>query len=562
MRDFYPQNRERKNISLKKLNLTSMKLIAVFLLALILNVDKSNAQVVYTAIEGDISTGQIGPNPFATLIKSQRSQYLYISDYLANQSAPNGYITAIALKITETAFPTTLKPQNLQIKLGLTNEVVLPATLVPNLTTYYSTPEENITATGWHTFILDTPFAWNGYSNIIVEICRTNDNTGSNFMVETTILPEGAYRTVGLSSGEVNANGCTLEGTTPLTLPSRRSLPSMQFTMTNPCSGTPLAGTPAVSDANYCNEPFVLSIVEGSMESGLNFQWQSTSDLSIPFMDIVGATDPTLTTTQDYSTYYRRSVTCGEGAVIAYSSSIFVSDIDCLCNPSVTTQNNAGISSVVFNTINNQTTTIESYGDYRSLETSVEKQSLVVLQVNVTTVEGSLTTKAWFDWNNDGVFAENEEYNLGVAASGTDVSSGINPSIEIPTSAVIGAVTMRVRTAKLLAEEVLTPCGNFDSGETEDYTVLVTPNLGIKNPELLNNSIVVISNNSQLDIRSSIDPISALKVYDLRGRVLFNKIGLSEINSTIQLNAVSDQLLIIEVKTVSGFTAIRKVNVR
>lgn len=564
MRDFYPLNRVQKNSVAAELKKTTVKLFYILLLSFILVPNSTNAQVVYTVVEGAFETVQTGPNPFATAIRNQRSQYLYVGEYLLAQNAPNGFITSIAFKITNTAFPLNVKPQNLQIKMGLTDNVTLPETLVDNLATYYSSSIENVNTIGWHTIVLDTPFAWNGYSNIIVEVCRTNVNIGTNFSVEATILNDNEYRTVFLSSNTEAGNGCTLEGSTTLTLPNRRTLPSMQFTMTNPCSGTPIPGEIAVTGQNYCQEPFTLSIINDSTDSDLVYQWQSTSDLSIPFQDILNGTDNTLTTTQQFGTYYRRSVSCvNSGGIVAFSPGFYVGGGDCLCNPSVTFNNNAGISSVVFETINNQSTTENSYSNFAGVETSVQLESSTGLDVKVNTVNGALTTKAWFDWNRNQIFEESEGFDLGTSASaGENISSGAIANVIVPSNLLLGAVKMRIRTAKLQEGEILTPCGNFDSGETEDYTVVLTENLGLGSHLEISNSIVVISDYNEISVRSTMDPIESIKVYDLRGRLLHNRMGVNDNQTSISLNAIAAQLLIVEIKTASGTIVNRKINVR
>ena len=78
-------------------------------------------------------------------------------------------------------------PENVSIKMQLTSDVVLGTELVENLPIYYSSAVESITTTGWHTFTLSTPLEWDGYSNIIVEICRSNTNFGTSFSVESTL---------------------------------------------------------------------------------------------------------------------------------------------------------------------------------------------------------------------------------------------------------------------------------------------------------------------------------------------------------------------------------------
>src|SRR5690606_1871613 len=188
-----------------------------------------------------------------TIFNNSRSQYIYLAEELLQADAVSGNITQIALNITELGLPTALRPENVSIKMGTTYNVVLGETLVPGLPTYYSASVVDITSTGWFTFVLNTPFEWDGEKNIIIEICRSNTVTGTSFGVQSTLFAPTDYRSVGLYTTSTAVAGCSLTGTTPMIVAERRSRPNMRFTMTNPCDGTPTAGTTTVTNIpSYC----------------------------------------------------------------------------------------------------------------------------------------------------------------------------------------------------------------------------------------------------------------------------------------------------------------------
>ncbi|MFT4758072.1 MAG: hypothetical protein ACI9XO_000816 [Paraglaciecola sp.] len=81
--------------------------------------------------------------------------------------------------------------------------------------------------------------------------------------------------------------------------------------------------------------------------------------------------------------------------------------------------------------------------------------------------------KVWIDYNQDGVFDEPSEIAFSgltpMPPNGTsnDVTQG---TIDIPMAALVGNTRMRVAKSRDVEPE---PCGNFDYGEVEDYTVTI-----------------------------------------------------------------------------------------
>ena len=557
MKEFYHVNLLKKTRSF--LSNSSPKICFVAMMLMFLSTTVAKAQQVNTILEGDQSISIQGISPFATIVKNQRSQYLYTGDLLQNLEISNGYITSVAVKITKLALPSTIQPENLQIKMGLTSAITLGEDLVPNLPVYYSSAAENIVSLGWYTINLDTPLYWDGYSNIIIEFCRTNVASGDSFGVEVYVGSVNEYRTSGLVSNVDNGNGCTLEGNTLITLPNRRLIPSMQLTTTNPCESNPAPGTVLVSSGNnYCGEPFTLSVIDDSLSSGLSYQWQYSFENGTEFIDILGATSPTLTITQEFATYYRRGTMCNALEVMVYNGGILVAGPGCLCNPTVTTVDATGITNVSIGTIDSSSLSTPSYTDFRDVSSNVHLLETLQLSARVSANSAAVYTKAWIDWNQDGVFSASEAYELGMVGSGTDVASGTIASIAVPANALLGKTVMRVRTASVGDMVLLEPCGNTPNGESEDYSLQVMPELGIYNPEILKGSVVVFASDQLVNVRSTIENIKSIKIFDISGRILYNS-DISEKESSITLPSISSQILVVEVITESGFCVNRKV---
>jgi GEVED domain/Secretion system C-terminal sorting domain len=80
---------------------------------------------------------------------------------------------------------------------------------------------------------------------------------------------------------------------------------------------------------------------------------------------------------------------------------------------------------------------------------------------------------AWLDWNNNGIFDTNEQYNLTPQYLQTAVAS---LNIIVPTSAMVSKVKMRIRSIWNDSNTLTSssPCGSLTYGEVEDYTLNIT----------------------------------------------------------------------------------------
>lgn len=548
--------RENIAVSAKKFTITGSKWGILFLTLLFLLPPKElHAQVTYTLGDGDISSNTLGVSPFATINRNERSQYLYYGLELTDAGAISGNIISLALNITQLG-GANLYPENLSIKMKMTSATALGDQLQEGLPVYYSTDVEMITTLGWHTFTLSTPFEWDGNSNILIEICRSNENFGNSFRVESTLNLPLDYRTVGLYSNEATTAGCNLTGVSPMTNTDRRTRPNAQFVMTNPCSGLPAPGETVVSAGPYCNgASFQLSIVNGETSSGLAYQWESSPNDNGPWTAIDGAFNTTYQTSQATATYYRRTTTCIETLLTRDSQGVLVNGEGCYCTAQVDEENAIGINNVTINTINNTSASDIQYSNFTNIQTEINRNASYNLSARVTTLGGTNYTKAWIDWNQNGVYNDNEGYDLGIA---TDANSSVSQNIIIPVDAALGTTNMRIRTSQSPANVYPDACGAISNGEGEDYTLVILTSLGVNQFNGNANNVLVYKNQTGIVVEMQNENIAGIKVYDLSGRLLFNKKQINQKSMMIESLKNSHQVLIFQVMTQSGTVVYKK----
>ncbi|RAR47507.1 GEVED domain-containing protein [Flavobacterium lacus] len=537
-------------------------LIALSVMLFLPSYNSLQAQETYTLGDGTESFSTLGSNPFATINRNSRSQYIYFATELYDAGFNiSGNVVSLAINITELGLPTTLKPENIKIKMGMTNSFEMGPNLINNLPVYYESTVENVDELGWHTFTLDTPFAWDGFRNIIVEICRSNENFGTSYSVQGKNFPVAEFVSVANYTNDALQNGCSLSNENLLSDLFKRRRPNMQFTMTNPCEGTPSSGQTIVSAGPYCSgESFTLSVQNGSIESGLYYQWQSAPNENGPWTDIPGATDAFYVTSQSIATYYRRATTCEIASSTIFDFPLFVGGEGCYCTSLVVNENTIGITNVTLQSINNSSVSTPAYSNFTSVQTNLERNTTVSLSVNVNTEGGSNYTMAWIDWNKNGSFEDEEAYVLGTVSGGSNVNSGSIASIVVPADAIVGSTIMRVRTKQSATNDYPSACDSIENGEAEDYTVVITENLSVGDFSPIQSNLLIATNNYGVHFKTTKDAIERIDFYDLSGRKILTKKGLNEMEiSVVDFNS-SQQLWIIKVTFQNGEQISKKIN--
>ncbi len=115
-----------------------------------------------------------------------------------------------------------------------------------------------------------------------------------------------------------------------------------------------------------------------------------------------------------------------------------------------------------------------------TVPTSVQQGTAGSLSAVVSNATGSTAfLNAWIDWNNNGSLTDAGEQ----IASNTTISTGLTNTTRtlnftVPSTAAVGQVAVRVRLTSVSSPG---PDGNDGTGEVEDYTVTLSPNLGLGN---------------------------------------------------------------------------------
>jgi subtilisin-like proprotein convertase family protein len=243
---------------------------------------------------------------------------------------------------------------------------------------------------------------------------------------------------------------------------------------TGPCAGTPNPGNTISSAASVCpGINFNLSLQNGTPGAGVTYQWQSGPSATGPWTNIVGATNPTYSTSQTASTYYQAIVTCsGNPPGTSTPVQVLVTPPSgCYCAAGATSTAFEKISNVQFGTINNTSSSTAGYENFTAISTNVIAGETLPLRVTISGPFASDQVLAWIDFNQDGDFTDAGEQ---VATS----AQGVGPhvlNVTISPTATLGSTRMRIRMHDAALGPNATPCGNSTYGQVEDYTVNIGP---------------------------------------------------------------------------------------
>lgn len=137
-------------------------------------------------VPGAPGTGNIGSMAFLSgartfdaRVASQRTLIMYRASELTAAGVPAGDLTGIAFTLQKQS---TRAFSNFTIKMAHTNVnwlLQLPSTVNIIAGTTVKTLASYTTTNGLNSFTFDSPFTWNGTSNIVIEICFENGSTAA-----------------------------------------------------------------------------------------------------------------------------------------------------------------------------------------------------------------------------------------------------------------------------------------------------------------------------------------------------------------------------------------------
>ncbi|HOI88866.1 MAG TPA: hypothetical protein PLV51_13495, partial [Lentimicrobium sp.] len=133
----------------------------------------------------EIGTGTNSASfPFYTLYEDGRTQIIYDASEILAGGGMAGDITAIAFNlISTTSYPMNGFNIDMQNYSGST----LSGMITTGWTNVYS-GSYTVPAAGWQTITLQTPFAWDGTSNLLINICFDNSSWSGSSPVNSTAV--------------------------------------------------------------------------------------------------------------------------------------------------------------------------------------------------------------------------------------------------------------------------------------------------------------------------------------------------------------------------------------
>ena len=190
------------------------------------------------------------PTPFEGAFEDARMQLLFRATELHAAGIDGGTITSLSLEVANKM--SSLPFNNFSISMGCTNIDTMPKKFQSGLYNVFY-PKTILTSNGWNNFSLDLGYDWDGFSNLLVEICF--DNAAWSDDDDVTFSPT-TYNSV-LYDFFDNTLGCSLINPTQST-----DRPNIKMEVcSKDLNGLTVSWTPAtgLSDPNIA-DPIVSNI--------------------------------------------------------------------------------------------------------------------------------------------------------------------------------------------------------------------------------------------------------------------------------------------------------------
>ncbi|MBX2906723.1 MAG: hypothetical protein KF744_11835, partial [Taibaiella sp.] len=270
-------------------------------------------------------------------------------------------------------------------------------------------------------------------------------------------------------------------------------------TGTSVCSGTPTAGTAAITPTSgNSTTSFTASLSGSSASGGLAYQWERSTDGGTTWVKMQDGLYSTYTFTGIFAaSQFRCVVTCSATGAQSTTSPVSVSyTAPTYCNPSYATScsglsmpvsiaNLAGTSGAINDPSSTCGSTGANYTDrYASTTVTLAAGATYTVSIGGNSYWGNYQHQAWIDFNDDGVFSPSESVGGGVTSTSTTTYSG-SPfnavNYVIPSTAING--THRLRLVGNYSGccggnpyPNIAPCitTSVTYGETRDYKVVIT----------------------------------------------------------------------------------------
>ena len=338
-------------------------------------------------------------------------------------------------------------------------------------------------AGNWVEFTLSSPYIWNGTDNLVIAV--DENVAGYSCTAAWRSFTAAANTVINYFSDGTNPDPAAPPTANygPVTLK-----PQVQLDMTpnSSCSGIPTGGTTNASANPICSgASLLLNLTGATSGTGITYQWQSADDMAFTSGVTNLGTASTQVTTQTSAKYYRCQVTCSGNTVASTPLLVNINTDNCACvnycAASATSTSFEKISNITFNTINNNSSSIDGYENFTNLSTSIQAGSIYSFSVSISGGFSADQVIVFIDYNQNGVFTDANET---VYTSPLGIGPFSSP-ITVDVGALTGSTRMRVRLHDSSLGANATSCGTSTYGQVEDYCITIsapTPCAGTPNP--------------------------------------------------------------------------------
>jgi len=276
--------------------------------------------VTLTLGTGSVTQGY----PFYTFYMDSRTQMLYTADEIIAAGGTAGELNWMAFDVTS-ANSATMNGFNISMK---NTDITTISSWDDDMTNLLS-GTYTVPGTGWQQHSFDSPFVWDGVSNLLVSVCWDNNSYTSNSYVNCTAI-SGMTR-------HYHYDGSSTSGCTTTNGNQYNYRPNIQLnlnpTVTNSTNTITVTVFPEyvvgsiTDDQTICENTTPTELIGTAPTGGstpYSYQWQSSTD-NVTFTDISGATE------LDYqpgplavTTYYRLTQNSASGCGMLITNTVTI----------------------------------------------------------------------------------------------------------------------------------------------------------------------------------------------------------------------------------------------
>jgi hypothetical protein len=164
--------------------------------------------------------------------------------------------------------------------------------------------------------------------------------------------------------------------------------------------------------------------------------------------------------------------------------------------------------------------------DFTAISGNVVQEETYPLSASGNT-NGNYTTyiTAFFDWDQDGTF----ESSVDIGSITNEVcTTVITADVTVPSDAALGQTRMRV--IKNYNAVPTDPCGTYNFGQAEDYTLIVEPGVGISALGSLDLGVLPNPAHDRITLNNPNGAAKQVRIYDLVGNLVLQAAQVDAIN--------------------------------